>query len=399
MYSFPNNISGCHNDTDCLDATCTLTYDKGAHYWCDCKTYYNPLDGCRTNYFETLDPAISWSYLALSVVLNIACIGFLASRVFYEVDRWWYYRNTTTVPRSKFVTISINVFCCIVDIIAAGFYKAGLGKASFMINGLSSDLFMVCLFSTIYYLFVILKKSNKLGNLRGRWRTLSLSIIIIGPVGLLIASIFAIIRDSTYYNATVINILTVIVSIDISITIISVLSISIPLIIVMIVRFSRSNKQKSSTIQVLQRCSRIVIGMAVYIILALIILLMLSYFFPIQLFDVITLYRFIAELIYAGGRFLYASFFLSMKLQGRLSKVHNKDKVVKSTVETHNTPSKTTATTLSVGQSRDTPIAPDSITSSSISPISSITSVVTSAHDSSISSTNSAISTELEVVA
>lgn len=85
IYPFPSNVSGCYNDSQYVSETCSVTYDDGKNYWCNCKTYYNPLDGCKTNYYETLDPMLSWLLFIFSIVLDIICIIILATRIKYEI--------------------------------------------------------------------------------------------------------------------------------------------------------------------------------------------------------------------------------------------------------------------------------------------------------------------------
>ena len=353
MYSFPSNLSGCYNDTQCASSTCTLTYDKGQHYWCNCKTYYNPLDGCVTNYYETLNPIISWTYFIISATLNIVCMGLLTTRVYYEINKWWHYRNVTIVPRSKFVTISAIILCCLVDIIALTLYKAGLSVAD-IIGKLSATIFTLCFIFTVYCLFTMMAKSNKLGNLQGVWRGLSLTIITIGTIGLTISWISGLIGD-IFPNASISPILTLLITLVLSLTLTIVLSISIPVIIIMLVKFSQSNTKKTANIRILWRCAWIVVAMEIYTIVSLVILVLLSYFFPQQLFDVITLYKWTSQVLYMGGKFLYASFFLSMKVR------MNKSKNISSSFKTETNTSKT-STTISMNDklsSKDSKVSDD----------------------------------------
>lgn len=314
MYSFPNNVSGCYNDSQCVSGTCSVTYDSGKNYWCNCKAYYNPLDGCRTNYYETLDPIISWTLFSLTVILDIICVSLLATRFKYEIYKWYSLREKTLIPRSKLVTMSINIICCIVDIVAACFTKAGITRASILMNGLASSIFIQAFFSTIYYLFIIVVKSNKLGNIEGLLKGLSLTIAIVGPIGLTITWITGFIRDLTDHPPKTVALLTMIISVFLILTLLIVLSISIPSIIIMLMKFNNINRIKSPTIRLLWRCSWIVISMAGYTIISLIILILLSYSLPEQLFSSITIYRVVSQVLYIGGRFLYASFFLSIKI-------------------------------------------------------------------------------------
>lgn len=345
MATFPVGVSGCYNDSHCLDGACTVTYDKGKHYWCDCKDYYNPLDNCTTNYFDSLNPVISWSYLILSCILDIVCISILATRMYYEINKWWRYRSITIVPRSKFVTMSINVLCCIVDIVAAGLFTAGLGKANVVTGRISSVLFTLCLICTIYYLLVMLLRSDRLENPRGIWKVLTLSVIVIGCFGLFISYFCGVLKDFMSATAATRAMLTLVGSIILSLTLIIVFTISIPLIILILRKFSRNNETKIRSIIILELCSRIVISTAVYAVLCLIILIALSYFFPPQLFTAITIYKFTSQILYGIGRYFYAAFFLVMKIPKKELRGHKLDsEKVDSSIKTINVASDTTTT-------------------------------------------------------
>ena len=67
MYYFPNNKIGCHNDTDCgIGGKCeTLSREKTL--WCNCPRLYDPLDNCKSYYYNYTGNTMHIIYLTFQL--------------------------------------------------------------------------------------------------------------------------------------------------------------------------------------------------------------------------------------------------------------------------------------------------------------------------------------------
>lgn len=313
MFFFPANKNGCLNHTDCLRGYCDTTIDQGANYWCKCPLYYNPLTNCTTRYADERHPALSVTLLLIVFVVNAIVIGKLWRHLKYEILRFIYKfkskESMKTIIRAKLmILIGVNL-CCVVDIVAITFNISGEMRSCRIMTNFTTTLFVQNFIILVYQMFILLARSNELGTMKNKWRRISLVIIITGMVGTIISLIIGLVQDILLPDNAF---LTILLIISLTFALAFAFLLAIPLLILMMYRLTTTLNKINPKIILLIYCTKIVLLFALFIILSLCLLSVMSYIFPNQLFDVISLYSLTACILYSVGKILFILFFRSI---------------------------------------------------------------------------------------
>ena len=71
IYNFPKYQTGCYNDIDCgSDGKCNVVLSSG-NIWYKSPKLYNPLDNCKSYYYDYTSQTIHIINLCVSVFLNV----------------------------------------------------------------------------------------------------------------------------------------------------------------------------------------------------------------------------------------------------------------------------------------------------------------------------------------
>ena len=306
MYNFPVNTIGCYNDTDCgIGGKCNIVSSSNK-LWCNCPRSYNPLDNCKSYYYDYTGKIIHIIYLCVSIILNIGLLIIIRKHIKSEYLIW--NNNKYSLPRPKSVVIMNLILCNLCSIISAVLNLLELSLADFIFGSIFNTLLMMCVIHIMYYFFIIIIRSKSLGNLNIKWKFLSILIIILGDSGLFLASLSGIIRDVYYPQNVILTNINVIFL---------VIGIPIPILIgmvVYIIGLKQYSKISSKSITILKKLTWLVLTINVYVIFSLILILFLSFIFPWQLFDVITMYKFTASGLSYIQRVLFTIFIMLTKI-------------------------------------------------------------------------------------
>lgn len=308
MYYFPKNKIGCYNDTICgIGGKCEILSPEKT-LWCNCPKLYDPLDNCKSYYYNYTGDTMHIIYLIVLIVLNLGLTAVIIKHIKSEFLIW--NKNKFASPRPKNVIIVNLILCNICSVISGVLNLSHLSSANFILDNISGTLTLMCVIHMEYYLVVMITKSKRLGNLGFKWKLLSILIIVFGDVGSILGSIVGIVRDIYFpRNVTLTNINVFFLVIGLFVPIL----IGLYVYITGLREYAKMDTTTKSVVM-LRNLIKLIIAITIYVVFVLLLILFLVYYFPGQIFDVITMNKFVGSALSYTQRVLFAVFIMLTKI-------------------------------------------------------------------------------------
>jgi hypothetical protein len=244
----------------------------------------------------------------VSIVCHGILIGLISKCWWFETRRF-VTKRPCAIPRSLFTLTWSIMFCSLCCILSTGLYVARARIAASIINGISSNLYCVTFVAVLYQYYIMLLKSQKLGNLERKWRIISRITAICGGIGLFVALIVGILLnfapDDPFLN--------ILVTAGLFVGMLVPICCALPVLIKTIPWLRKLGYKDRITLRILWNGNWIMLGTVTFVLLCLISVFTMAYYFYSQLFTVIILRNWVIYCQFILGQSLNVAFVLNSR--------------------------------------------------------------------------------------